>query len=36
MAQPIIIPDVALRNYLKAFQPVFGIPSGSTWGNFVS
>jgi len=33
MAQPIIIQDVALRNYLKAFQPVFGIPQ---WKYFVT
>jgi hypothetical protein len=33
MAQPIIIRDVALRNYLKAFQPVFGIPQ---WKYFVT
>jgi len=32
MAQPIIIQDVVLRNYLKAFKPVFGIPQ---WKYFV-
>jgi hypothetical protein len=33
MAQPIIIQDSTLRNYLKAFQPVFGIPQ---WKYFVT
>ncbi len=33
MAQPIIIQDITLRNYLKAFQPVFGIPQ---WKYFVT
>jgi hypothetical protein len=33
VAQPIIIQDSTLRNYLKAFQPVFGIPQ---WKYFVT
>ena len=33
MAQPIIIQDITLRNYLRAFQPVFGIPQ---WKYFVT
>jgi hypothetical protein len=33
MAQPIIIQDTTLRNYLRAFQPVFGIPQ---WKYFVT
>jgi len=33
MAHPIIIQDSSLRNYLKAFQPVFGIPQ---WKYFVT
>jgi hypothetical protein len=33
MAQPIIIQDSTLRNYLKAFQSVFGIPQ---WKYFVT
>lgn len=33
MAQPIIIQDTALRNYLRTFQPIFGIPQ---WKYFVT
>lgn len=33
MAQPIIIQDVTLRNYLRAFQHVFGVPQ---WKYFVT
>ncbi len=33
MAQPIIIQDITLRNYLRAFQSVFGIPQ---WKYFVT
>ena len=33
MAQPIIIQDITLRNYLRAFQPVFGAPQ---WKYFVT
>lgn len=33
MAHPIIIQDSSLRNYLKAFRPVFGIPQ---WKYFVT
>src|SRR5512141_318018 len=33
MAQPIIIQDFTLRNYLRAFQNVFGVPQ---WKYFVT
>lgn len=33
MAQPIIIQDVSLRNYLRGFQHVFGVPQ---WKYFVT